>query len=74
MACKESLASGLSLARWMFERGRLRYDVALRIFLTEALEHGHAVVALADVVYRHLLIPFDAAPSTKTSSPYWRSD
>ena len=63
MACKSSLASGLSLTRWMFERGRLRYDVALRIFLTEALEHDHAVLALAAVVYRHLLLPFDAAPN-----------
>lgn len=62
MVCKSSLASGLSLTRWMFERGRLRYDVALRIFLTEALD-DHAGVALADVVYRHLLLPFDAAPN-----------
>lgn len=63
MACKSSLASGLSLARWMFERGRLRYDDALRIVLAEAIDHDPAVVALADVVYRHLLLPFDAAPS-----------
>jgi len=63
IACKSSLASGLSLARWMFERGRLRYDVALRICLVEAVNHDRDVVAMTDVLYRHLLLPFDAAPN-----------
>jgi hypothetical protein len=63
IASKSSLASGLSLARWMFERGRLRYDMALRTCLSEAVDLDHRVVSLADVVYRHLLLPFDAAPN-----------
>ncbi len=65
IACKWALNAGLSVTRWLFERGRLRYDVALRILLSEAIDRDRHTIVLTDIVYRHLLLPFDAAPDAK---------
>jgi hypothetical protein len=59
-ACKWSLAAGLRVIEWLFDHARLRYDVALRILLEEALDRPGEHVAVADAVYRWLLLPFDS--------------
>ncbi len=59
-ACKWSLAAGLRIIEWLFDHARLRYDVALRILLEEALNRPGAHVALANAVYRWLFLPFDS--------------
>jgi hypothetical protein len=59
-ACKWSLPAGLRVIEWLFDHARLRYDVALRILLEEALARSGEHVAVADAVYRWLLLPFDS--------------
>lgn len=59
IACSWTLPAGLRVIRWLFEYARLRYDVALRVLLEEALNRSDRRVAVIAVVYRWLLLPFE---------------